>query len=912
MLAWSDPQQRNVPRGFRIIYEAIKYCYVCSSEQSEWVRAMIGSKNKRGLSCHLESLTPHSPKLSSWNPVPTFSLRFQKMMGLLFAVILMPFSAALSSDLPMRSYEYRQDFETTDPFQYWTSNGTYTVNSKGLSQTRASSGASSFKLDVTFGTATYLYYKIPITVPNVGQLQFTGDLYVESSGGPTVALGTNISLSPAPTSGVNDLGKIGTPTSNWVTQSSDLVAAGAKKATSLTTTYYATATAADVGIWTDNIGLYIFAPSGGSIVLYVDNLLVKGVVPVESNYRSLVNTAWQNYLTRVQADVNTMANYVINYTGGSSGPLVDTFIQSAKSQATSTKSSVQQIGYPSPALYASLKSSYQTMPPLSQYVTFQKAHPDQALFTFPFQPIMSVTNSPRILPATIPGFAPIGDGISLQACRGEYEPASFVVRAERSVAAIQMTASDLIGPGERKIPASAVDIKLVKCWYQAGDMTIQKTDQRVLLPELLLNDDNLVKVDYGQQRNFLKVTIGGIEQYIGNSLPDETIPDNAVIKDADVLQPFDLDAESNKQVWVTIHVPEDAVAGDYKGVIRLQSAGIPSVDMNVTVTVLPFDLQPPFLEYAIYYTGKLPTTPKNYIGSEWKTNEQYLAELKNMKNHGVLYPTLYQAKDQMLGTALSLRNQAGLPKDHLYSLGISAGSQTSTSDLNTLGNSVASWINFISGYGFGSLYVYGIDEASGVKLLSERAAWQKAKDSGAKVFVACYAGAVDIVGDLLDAPILFGAYNPNEVLKFHNYGKKVFSYANPQVGIEDAEIYRRNYGLGLASAGYDGAMDFAYQYSFGHIWNDFDNTIYRDHVFAYPTSNGVIDTVQWEGFREAVDDVRYLSTLIVSKNGQKDSVILWLSAILTERTNMYELRSQIINENLTKTKLSPPKALRSF
>ena len=40
----------------------------------------------------------------------------------------------------------------------------------------------------------------------------------------------------------------------------------------------------------------------------------------------------------------------------------------------------------------------------------------------------------------------------------------------------------------------------------------------------------------------------------------------------------------------------------------------------------------------------------------------------------------------------------------------------------------------------------------------------------------------------------------------------------------------------------------------------YDRT-YRDHVFAYPTLNGVIDTIQWEGFREAVDDVRYLTTL---------------------------------------------------
>jgi hypothetical protein len=31
---------------------------------------------------------------------------------------------------------------------------------------------------------------------------------------------------------------------------------------------------------------------------------------------------------------------------------------------------------------------------------------------------------------------------------------------------------------------------------------------------------------------------------------------------------------------------------------------------------------------------------------------------------------------------------------------------------------------------------------------------------------------------------------------------------------------------------------------------------------AYATSNGVVDTLQWEGRREAVDDLRYLSTLL--------------------------------------------------
>ena len=61
------------------------------------------------------------------------------------------------------------------------------------------------------------------------------------------------------------------------------------------------------------------------------------------------------------------------------------------------------------------------------------------------------------------------------------------------------------------------------------------------------------------------------------------------------------------------------------------------------------------------------------------------------------------------------------------------------------------------------------------------------------------------------------------------------------------------------NAGYDGAMNFAYQHAYGpSIWNDFDSasTHYRDHVFAYPTTDGVIDTIEWEGWREGVDDTR--------------------------------------------------------
>jgi len=144
-------------------------------------------------------------------------------------------------------------------------------------------------------------------------------------------------------------------------------------------------------------------------------------------------------------------------------------------------------------------------------------------------------------------------------------------------------------------------------------------------------------------------------------------------------------------------------------------------------------------------------------------------------------------------------------------------------------------------------------------------------DAGAKVFVACYKGTFEVMGDLLDLAIYAGAPLADEAQKYHQAGQRIFCYANPQVGVEEPETYRRNFGLLLWQAGYDGAMDYAYQHSFGHGWNDFDSPQYRDHNFTYQTVDGVIDTIQWEGFREGVDDVRYVTTLVKAMEAAREA-----------------------------------------
>jgi len=286
------------------------------------------------------------------------------------------------------------------------------------------------------------------------------------------------------------------------------------------------------------------------------------------------------------------------------------------------------------------------------------------------------------------------------------------------------------------------------------------------------------------------------------------------------------------------------------------------MEIPLRVEVLPFDLDKPMVRYSIYYRGKLRKSGAGSIGSEWKSPEQYLAEMRDLKAHGVEYPTSYQAYDkELLIKAFDIRRRAGLPTGPLYTLAIGTGDPTTPEALTGLKQAVGQWLATAKELGCDELYIYGRDEAVEEKLKSQRAAWAAVHEAGGKVFVACSTGTFEAMGDLLDLAVHDTYPNPANAAKFHSAGHQIFCYAHPQVGPELPQSFRRNYGLVLWKADYDGAMPYAYQHGFGDIYVD-DDSGYRDHVFAYPTVDGVIDTVQWAGFREGVDDVRYVTTLM--------------------------------------------------
>lgn len=460
--------------------------------------------------------------------------------------------------------------------------------------------------------------------------------------------------------------------------------------------------------------------------------------------------------------------------------------------------------------------------------------------------------------------------LRLVAAKGEIESGRFVVRTAQEPLQNANFQVGALSSDSHQLSAGSVELRYLKSWYQGATSAaraIEASPQRVLTPELLVKDDELLRVDHGSKDNYVRVQAPGRDPTyvrVSDSSPRElnvfTSTAEFPVRDTQELTSFSLAARSEKHLWVTLRVPPDAAAGTYTGSIEVREGGRVAATLPVEVRVLPFALEPPGLEYSIYYRSQLRVAGGT-ISAEYKNKVQYEAELRDLREHGIANPTLLQPLEREgdFERALSLRRAAGFSNDVLYYLGFNTGRGADGAALKTLESRLLSLRRNTRRAAVRELYIYGLEEKLGAELQNQRANWSLVHAAGARIFMAGYEGTFDAVGDVLDLYIA-KSVSAAKADAAHAKGQRIFVH-KPQGGIEAPLLYRSAYGIRLWAAGYDGAMPFAYQAGFGSIWNDFDRRDYRDHNFTYPTADGVLDTMQWEGFREAVDDVRYLKTL---------------------------------------------------
>lgn len=507
-----------------------------------------------------------------------------------------------------------------------------------------------------------------------------------------------------------------------------------------------------------------------------------------------------------------------------------------------------------------------------------------------------------ILPERQPPSTAAPELLEFTAAPGEYEPASFVLYARAASGPLRLSTAPLVSVAGTPMTDAKLDVRVVKRWYQSSFGPRADKQLRYLTPELLLYDDELVKVSGND--NLVRLTSG---EYVTTSDPAMnrrrlvTSVEKLPIRDARELQPVTIAAGGNRQFWVTLHTPADAPPGLYRSRIDILSGAELVATLPVEVELVPIKLGAPALEVSIYYRGYLDKNrPEGSISSEAKSSAQYLADLRNMAAHGVQSPTIYQRYNTgRLREVLELWQQAGLPTRNLYYLGVTVVGNNDGVVPGSLTPQVKDSIRLADEFGFGQVYFYARDEAYGDGLTYQYPFWDAVRKAGGKVLAAGWQtsetrpGNFDVTGGKEDVFVCLGTVRAEEADRWHGQQRKIYSYQNPTGGNEIPETFRRNYGLLLWQKGFDGAMPYAYQDGEGRSWHDFDSYYNRDITFTYPTLDEPVDTVQWEGFREGVDDLRYLQVLLEQLAARRDAAALaarrWLADLKAMPTGRLDL-----------------------
>ncbi len=425
---------------------------------------------------------------------------------------------------------------------------------------------------------------------------------------------------------------------------------------------------------------------------------------------------------------------------------------------------------------------------------------------------------------TIPEYEDVKDGVYCEACPGEYEPVSFLVTANKDVKNLTVTASDLVGEAGA-IPAANVDVRVVKCWIQAGRGIRKDLEHKVFVPELLVKDD--------------RTNIAGLRPQVRLSGDPVT----------------DVPAGRSKQFWVTIYIPEGTPHGLYIGKLTLRADGLAPREVKLACKVFGLKLSQPKQRYLIYYRQTLSGSGRDAIGEQY-----YRLDLADIRRHGFDQAMVYDAPED-LGRALSIRTELGLRGPVPVTVHAIEQSQLTVF--------VRDVRRVFSGGQYPEVWFYILDEPRTAREIEQARVMADAVHAGGgKTVTALDREVLEFLGDKLDVinynigtpafrdyvlALVKGEAQPDPRPEFYYW----------QCMQEDPLINRLFCGFYLVKSKLDGVFPYVYQHAYSD--DPFDDASgegeLRHSMVTYPSAAGPIATVQWEAAREGRDDVRYLATL---------------------------------------------------
>lgn len=505
--------------------------------------------------------------------------------------------------------------------------------------------------------------------------------------------------------------------------------------------------------------------------------------------------------------------------------------------------------------------------------------PSDARFGYYAVPAMSELQR---LPDAYPNDGRVTEQVRILAAQDEYEPGSFVVYPFSDLGKVSFKLGEFKSSEGTVFPASNLDLKVVKVWYQNGNgwYSYFGDTELKLTPELLVNDEDLILVDTKKVQNYARLTEkDGTVSYQWLTPPHEMnnrfeehyrstqpfAPMKPNFKDAKTLQPVKLDAGQFKQFFLTANVTDKIKAGLYSGHVILSKDQTQLGTIPVTIKVLPFklpqpktffDLKKDFLIASYNYTNFEMIAEEN--GGDLELAErQMLSVMKDLKAHNQTShwvrgaPYQYEYRRQ-----IELMKEAGLRTDVL----LANSSPFDSGNPKTMARTAKLDREYNEKFlGHNNVFIGYGDEPGAGWVMQTRPIFEAFQKEGFKFIIAG--------GDLVffKAGYLYDFFNiaknpedPTATRKWNELGKAhVAWYATHHVGPENPAFNRRQYGMAPYLANYSALCNYAHHFG---PYND-RSIVYKPMVFAYGSYDGVIDTIQWEGFREGVDDIRYATLL---------------------------------------------------
>ena len=494
---------------------------------------------------------------------------------------------------------------------------------------------------------------------------------------------------------------------------------------------------------------------------------------------------------------------------------------------------------------------------------------------------MSPSSQELLTPDALPKTGKMISALRLFAAKGEYKPATLAIVPFKPVKNFTLRISDLKNEKGKIYKSSLIDVKLIKRWYRAGGTWLNYFSDkhiRILVPDLLINDDRIIKVDEFRQTNefLLRYPEGARYADISRAEYDQTEFKSYDVPfyDADTLQSVELKEAGRNQLYsLYCHIPENTDAGTYQGKIELLADGKVAGTLPLTIKVLPFVLPRPktyydvtrtyfshinsaadlnetvfrkslkcFLKYNLFHASRVANEPwKVAIAKEIGYPLDPLVGAYMLPKMNDWYKNWGGSDRNVPDDVIPLLDKIYLKQvaDTLKRLGLPAGTEfypvfTSESDIYRL---------------------VKMNATHPADVLHANTNIKRFSHSMTERYII---GAVDTADMDAAARVV-----PEFADLWHAAGGRVINYSEPFPGPENPAWYRRKIGLEMYKANYDGHMMHGFLTRHLSEFPDWpEDPAYKNFGMVVPAKDGFLERIALIGTSEGYNDVRYATKLM--------------------------------------------------